>query len=299
MGDLRRAPRSRPLNGLANAFWTLVLTGSLLTIALGYAGGHHFGTSALRPLPRTHVIALPEPVEPRDLPRTLHGADSLDAADDDADPYGDVDRAVSARPSGWAPRAFDARHGAARIAILVVGGDRSATQLVPFASEPFPVAVLVPAESGTETLRIAREAGMTTLVDCAGADVATIAALRRRGAAGIVCSTDDAARARALVAADRGGIVLDDLLVDDALYHAAHAVGEVALTRDVTADARENPPYVDFLLGQALAIAQRTGVAIVAVHARPGSLRALERFAVRARHDGARLVSLAGIAAHT
>ncbi|HTJ26908.1 MAG TPA: divergent polysaccharide deacetylase family protein [Candidatus Limnocylindria bacterium] len=276
-----------------------MLAGSLLAIAVGYAGGHRFGTTALRPVPRTRVVALPEPIEPRDLPRALHGADSLDAADDDPDPYGDADRAVSARPGGWAPRAFDARHEAARIAVLVVGGDRSATELAPFAGEPFPLAVLVPAQTGTETLRIAREAGMTALVDCAGADPTTIAALRGHGAAGIVCSTDDAARARALIAADRGGIVLDDLLEDDALYRAARAAGDVALTRDVTADARENAPYVDFLLGQALAIAQRTGVAIVAVHARPSSLRALERFAARARRDGARLVSLAGIAAHS
>jgi hypothetical protein len=287
------------LNGVANAFWALVLVGSLLAIAVGYAGGHRFGTTVLRPVPRVRLAAPPEPIRPRELPRVLSGAASLDAADDDPDPYADPDRAVAGRPAGWAPRAFDGRHLRARIAVLVVGADRSATELVPFADEPFPLAVLVPAETATETLRIAREARMTALVDCAGADVATIAALRRQGAAGIVCSTGDAARAHALVVADRGGIVLDDLLADDALYRAARSAGATALTRDVTVDARENAPYVDFLLAQALAIAQRTGVAILAIHARPGSRRALERFAARARRDGAELVSLAGIGRHS
>lgn len=287
------------MRGVGTAFWTLVLGGSLLAIGAGYLGGHHFAIPAFRLAPPPTPAPLPEPIRPRELPRVIRGAESLEEQDDDPDPYGDPDNAVSARPSGWAPSSFDVRRGRPRIAVVIVGGDRSATALAPFASEPFPLAVLVPPETGTETMRVAREGGMTALVDCSRADAREVERLRRAGAAGIVCSTDDAARARALVAADGKGIVLDDLSLDDLLYRAARTAGRDALTRDVTADARDVPAYVDFLLGQALAIAQRTGVVVVAVHARPGSLQALERFAARARRDGAELVSLASIGVHS
>lgn len=286
------------MRGIGTAFWTLVLGGSLTAIGAGYAGGHHFALRALRFAAPTSA-PLPEPIRPRALPRAVRGAESLAVVDDDSDRYGDPDDAVSARPPGWAPSSFDLRRGRARIAVVVVGGDRSASALAPFAAEPFPLAVLVPPQAGTETLRIARSAGMTALIDCDGADLATIARLRRAGAAGIICSTDDIARARALVVADGGGIVLDDLRLDDALYRAARNAGRATVTRDVTADARDTPAYVDFLLGQALAIAQRTGVVVVVVHARPASLLALERFAARAKRDGAELVSVAGIDVHS
>jgi hypothetical protein len=287
------------VRGVGTAFWTLILGGSLTAIGAGYAGGHHFALGALRPAGPPTPGPLPEPIRPRELPRAVRGAESLDAADDDPDRYGDAESAFSSRPPGWAPPAFDIRRDRARIAVVVVGGDRSATAVAAFAAARFPLAVLVPAELGTDTLRIARAAGMTALVDCDGADLATIERLRSAGAAGIICSTGDGARARALVSADGAGIVLDDLRLDDALYRAARSAGRPTLTRDVTADARDTPAYVDFLLGQALAIAQRTGVAVVAVHARPGSLRALERFAVRAERDGAELVSLASLDVHS
>lgn len=67
--------------------------------------------------------------------------------------------------------------------------------------------------------------------------------------------------------------------------------------RDVIADARDDGRYIDFMLRDAMAIAQRHGSAIVLVHARPGTLAALERFAVRANRDGVDLVSLAQLAA--
>jgi Divergent polysaccharide deacetylase len=287
------------VRGIGTAFWLFVLGGSLTAIGAGYAGGHHFALHALRFAPPPTRAPLPEPIEPRALPRAVHGAESLDAADGEPDRYGDPDEAFSARPPGWAPASFDLRRGRPRIAIVVVGGDRSASALVPFAAEPFPLAVLVPAETGTETLRIAREAGMTALIDCDRADLPTIARLRAAGAAGIICSTGDGARARELVSADGGGIVLDDLRLDDALYRAARSAGRMSVTLDVTADARDTPAYVDFLLGQALAIAQRTGVAVVVVHARPASLSALERFAARVKRNGAELVSLAGIDVHS
>mgnify|MGYP001376062204 CR=1 FL=1 len=227
----------------------------------------------------------------------LRGARSLDAAENDPDRYGDPDRAVAMRPSGWAPRAFDARHDRGRVSVLLVDADRSASALGAFVAEPYPLAVVISAETPSAVLRVARKAGQTALIACGDAALSAIAALRRAGAAGIACSTGENARANALVAANRGGLVVDDLLDGDALLRAARHAGVPAISRDVTADARENGPYVDFLLAQSLLIAQRTGVATVALHARPASREAFERFARRAQRDGVDLVEIGSLPA--
>ncbi|GAC1573232.1 MAG: hypothetical protein NVS3B7_04380 [Candidatus Elarobacter sp.] len=282
--------------GLGTAFWSLLLAGAALAIAVGFASGRTYGTTALRlPPPPLREVA-PPAMQRRELARALVGTKSLAAGDDDPDPSGDPERAFVPRPAGWAPPAFDERHGRARVAVIVVGADRAASTLAAFAAEPFPLAVLVAPDAAGEALRVARAAGKTALIACERADPAAIAVLRRAGAAGIACSTADAARADALLVANRNGVVVDDLLRGDALYRAARAAHVHALTRDVVADARDADRYVEFLLAQALAIARRSGVAAVAVHARPSSLRALERFAIRAERSGATLVDIASIA---
>jgi len=282
------------LGRTADLIWATILGGSLLAIGVGFAGGRHYGTTALRPVPLPAAIP-PAEIRPRTLDRALRGSGSFDAGDDDPDPYGDPDHAVATRPAGWAPPAFDERHERPRVAVLVVGADRAAAALAPFLAEPFPLAVAITPDLGAPALRAAREAGKTALVDCGGADLGAIVALRRAGAAGIVCSTADPARADALLAANRDGFVFDDLVESDALYRAARAHGRPAVSRDVVADARDESAYVDFLFAQALAIARRTGVATVAVHARPGSLRALERFAARADRDDVAIVAPADL----
>jgi hypothetical protein len=282
------------MRGAASAAWWAILGGSLVAIGAGFAGGRHFGTTALRPAPPPHATAPPPiVVRDRDLPRILHGPGSLDPGDDDPDPYGDPDQAVAARPPGPALR-YDARRDRPRVAIIIVDADRSASTALSFADEPFPLTVALGPDTVGEDVERLRQAGKTVLVACDGAEPSAVRDERRAGAAGIICSTADPARAAALVRANGDGIVVDDLLAGDELLRAARHRGAPALSRDVIADARDEPVYVGFLLGQGLAIARRTGVATVAVHARPSSRDALERFAVRAERDGAALVDVAG-----
>lgn len=280
------------MSKLGTAFWAAILGGSVLAIGIGFASGSRLGAVALSPPTRA---PLPAAAKARAFERLLSGPGSLDAGDANDDRFADADHAVASRPGGWAPSAFNPLHDRARIAILVVDADRSATALVPFVNEPFPIAVVVSPES-TETLRAARLAGKTALVDCASAGAADITALRAKGAAGIACSTRSRSRARTLVAANGGGIVFDDLVDGDALYAAARSAHRRSLTRDVLADARTEEAYVDFLFAQGLAVARRTGAATIAVHARDASRRALERFAARAGRDGVDLVELLTLA---
>jgi len=275
--------------------WWAILGSSLVAIGAGFVGGRSFGARTLQPAPPRRSAAPPVAIRVRQLPRALRGARSLDPADDDPDRYGDPDRAVAARPPGPAAP-FDPGRDRPRVAVLVVDADRSASSALAFAQEPFPLAIALGPVVASEDLQALREAGKTVLVACDGAATADVAAERRAGAAGILCSTGDAGRAAALVRANGRGIVVDDLLAGDALLRAARRARASALSRDVVADARDEPVYVEFLLGQALAIARRTGVATVAVHARPSSREALERFAARAERDGVDLVDVAGIA---
>jgi hypothetical protein len=273
----------------ATVFWSAILGGSVVAIGAGFVGGRSVGGRA-PPRPRA-AAAPPAAIAPRDLVRALHGAGSFDPGGDDPDPYGDANLAVAARPDGWAPRELAATRP--RVALVVVDADRDATALEPFLAEQIPLAVLVAPDDASDTLRLVGEAGKTALVACARADPGSVASLRRAGAAGIACSTDDPARARTLVAVDGEGIVLDDLESDDdALYRAARAAHRPAFTRDVVVDARDEPAYVDFLFDQGLAIARRTGVATIALHARSSSLRALERFVGRARRADVELVDV-------
>ncbi|HTW85486.1 MAG TPA: divergent polysaccharide deacetylase family protein [Candidatus Sulfotelmatobacter sp.] len=277
----------------ATVFWSLLLGGSVVAIGAGFVSGQHVGEHALPPPPRHGNEPLPAPIEPRTTVRLLHGAGSFDPGDADPDPYGDADAAVAARPEGWrAP----ADGGVPRVAVVVVGGERDASALDALLAEPVPLTVVVSPSDAHDALRAVREAGKTALVACQSVDLATLVSLRRAGAAGIACSTGDASRARALVVADRGGMVFDDRDHDDALYRAARAAHVPAVSRDVVVDAREERAYVDFLFDQALAIARRTGAATAVVHARPSSIPALQRFERHAQRAGVDLVDLRSLA---
>ena len=59
----------------------------------------------------------------------------------------------------------------------------------------------------------------------------------------------------------------------------------------------DSTSYVDFMLRDALGIAQRHGSAIVLVHARQQTFDALRRFADRARRDGADIVPITALTA--
>ncbi|MEO7038926.1 MAG: hypothetical protein ABI186_02725 [Candidatus Elarobacter sp.] len=249
MGDLERTPHRRDLTvppkrtSVGTVVWLLVLAGSALAIAAGYAGGRRYAATALQPQAR--VVQPPEQMRARTFDRVLTGAESFDPSGDEPDPYGDAEHAVASRPAGWAPLRFDDRFVRPRIALMLIDGDRSTSAFAGFAAEPFPLAVLIGPDAPASALGAIRAAGKTAYAACDGESVATVIRLRRGGAAGIACSTDDPGRAAALVQANRGGIVFDDLVAGDALYRAARAVRARASTRDVFADARDDDAYVD------------------------------------------------------
>lgn len=277
----------------ATFFWSAILGGSVVAIGAGFLGGRSVGTHTLAPPhPVRAAAALPGAIAPRTIVRALHGAGSFDPGED-PDPYAADELAVAARPDGWR----DPDPGAPpRVAILVVGGDRDASALDALLAEAVPLAVLIGPDDAHDTLRVVREAGKSALVDCAHVDLATLASLRRGGAEGIACSTADAARARALIAADGTGLVFDDRFGDDALYRTARARHVPVVSRDVVVDAREESAYIDFLFDQAIAIARRTGLATVALHARGSSVAALERFTDRAQRNGVEIVQMRALA---
>jgi hypothetical protein len=279
------------MNRIGTIFWSLVLGGSLLAMVLGFVGGQKLGgtgTQSLHPKP----ASLPSAPVPRALDRALHGPHSLDEAEDDRDAYDAADDAVAARPAGWAPQAFDSRHDRSRVALIVIDAGTAGTPAKAFVDSTIPFAIVVPAGGDDGNTGFdAIQKGKRVLIDVKDASAATLATDRKNGAIGIIAPGDGSPAPASMVSA--GEIVVDPLLRDDAaFYHAARQRGALALTRDVTVDARDAAPYLDAMFGTALAIARRTGVAVVALHARPSSLDAAERFVVRAGRDGVDIVPI-------
>ena len=296
MGDLRGAPKRDSVRGVSSAFWSVVLLGSTVSIAAGFAGGRSIGAAGALPPPRNvDVSALPAPIRQRLSTRQLVGSHSLDAAAD-ADPYGDP--AVAVAEGARAHRPFDARRDRAKIAVLVVDAGRAGGGMDPFVASPFPLnLVLAPGDDDARaTCAAIRRAGKFAVIDADAGSPFQVAQLLRGCSSAVIASLDQT-RARALLRAlDRRTLVVDAALSeDDDVTAAARATAHRTLERDVIADARDDAPYVDFMLRDALAIAQRTGSAIVAIHARTASFDALARFADRAQRDGADLVTLADL----
>jgi polysaccharide deacetylase 2 family uncharacterized protein YibQ len=297
MGDFGGAAKRGGVRGVSTAFWSIVLLGSTVSIAAGFAGGRSIGAAgSLPPSTRTEAIAsLPEPIRQRLFTRQLFGAHSLDAAEA-ADPYGDPSLAVADYPRARGD--FDPRRDRAKIAVVVVDAGRAGDGLGPFVSSPLPVNLVVsPTDDGARaTCASIRKAGKFVVVDASSAAPRQVAALVRDGAPAVIASLGEA-RARALMRAlDRSTIVVDaELAEDDVVSSAAKQTTHPALVRDVIADARDDAPYVDFMLRDALALAERNGSAIVVIHARTQSFDALARFADQAQRDGADFVSLADL----
>jgi hypothetical protein len=280
------------MNRIGTIFWSLVLGGSVLAMVLGFLGGQTLGGAGSLNL-HAKAGALPPAPVPRALDRALHGPHSLDEAEDDRDAYDAADDAVAARPAGWAPQAFDSRHDRPRVALIVIDAGIAGTPAQAFVNSPIPFAIVVPAggDDGNTGFNAIHN-GKRVLIDVKDASAAKLAADRKNGATGII-APGDGTPASPSIAPVAGEIVVDPLLRDDAeFYRAARHHGASALTRDVTVDARDTTPYLDAMFGTALAIARRTGVAVVALHARPSSLDAAERFAVRAGRDGVDIVPI-------
>ncbi len=288
------------MKGVSTAFWSIVLLGSSLSIAAGFAGGRSIGAAgALPPARPVNISDLPDPVRQRLITRQLIGVHSLDAAVD-VDRYGDPSVAVADYPR---PRAtFDDERGRAKIAVLIIDAGRAGSALSQFVASTVPLTfVVAPGDDGARaTCADIRGAGKDVAIDASAARPEQVALLVHDGAAAVIASLDEDRAGRLMRVLDRRTIVVDAALdEDDAIADAARASHHPMLERDVIADARDDAPYVDFMLRDALALAQRTGHAIVAIHARTSSFDALTRFADRAQRDGADFVPLTALGPST
>ncbi|GAC1404753.1 MAG: hypothetical protein NVSMB64_08480 [Candidatus Velthaea sp.] len=276
------------MNGFSTWLWSLILAGSTLAVLAGFAGGRSIGNAA--PVIHARATPLPAPAVARIVRRALTGAHSLDESDDGRDDFDRAEDAVAARPGGWAPAHFDSRHDRPRVALVVVDAGVAGLSAQAFVDSPLPFALVVPAEGDDGgILQNAAHHHKSVLVDARSADAAAVTAARARGAGGALGD----ARAAAIAATLGGGVALDALLDDDAaFYQAARRANGPALTRDVIVDGRDGTPFLDAMFGSVLAIARRTGVAVAALHARPRTLAAAERFALQAQRDGVEIVPI-------
>ena len=297
MGNFERTSKSRGVKGhVSTAFWSIVLVGSTMAIGAGFVGGRSIGSADVLPVAEVHHDddALPAPIRQHLVRRSLFGAHSLDAAGA-YDPYGDPELGVTDRTHGSASYDADDR---AKIAVIVIDAGRAGSGLDPFvkSSIPFTMAIAPGDDDAQSTAESLEAAGKIVLVDGSGSSPAHVARLLHDGARGVIASLDELRASELLHAIDRNALVVDaSLAEDDSLASTARALHRHVVTRDVIADARDDGAYVDFMLRDALAIAQKTGSAIVAVHARMQTFNAVERFADRAQRDGADLVALTDI----
>lgn len=295
MGNFGRASKTGRVKGVSTAFWSIVLVGSTASIAAGFVGGRSIGSAGALPVARAPAASgegLPAPIRQRLLRRSLLGAHSLDAAGA-FDPYGDPELGVTdrSRPS----TGFDPRNDRAKIAFIVIDSGGAGPGLDAFLGSPLPLALAVSPsdDDAAATVASIAAAGKTAVVDGSQAPPARVAALLHEGARGVIASLDEERATALLRRIDRSAIVVDAALSeDDDLSAAARTLHRRVVVRDVIADARDDAAYVDFMLSDALAIAQHTGTAIVAVHARTQSFNAVARFADRVQRDGADIVAL-------
>ena len=280
------------MSRIGTIFWALVLGGSLLAMLLGFLGGRTLGgatTSALHPKPAT----IPSPPVVRTLDRALRGVHSLDEAEEDRDAYDAIGDAVAVRPTGWAPRAFDSRHDRPRVALIVIDAGVAGIPAQAFVDSSIPFAIVIPSGGSDGDIGFdARRNNKRIVIDVKDADPQKLALERKNGAIGIIAPGDGSPVPAKIVAMPHE-LAIDPLFSDRAVfYRAARARGALALTRDITVDGRDSGPYLDAMFVAAMGIARRTGVALIALHARPSSLQAAERFAVRARRNGIDIVPI-------
>jgi polysaccharide deacetylase 2 family uncharacterized protein YibQ len=282
---------------VSTAFWSIVLVGSTMAIGAGFVGGRSIGSADVLPVADAHHAddAMPAPIRQRLMRRSLYGAHSLDAAGA-FDPYGDPELGVTDRSRSI--RSYDPHNDRAKIAVIVVDAGRAGSGLDPFvkSSLPFAMAIAPGDDDAQSTAESLEAAGKTVLVDGSGSSPAHVAHLLHDGARGVIASLDEMRASSLLHAIDRNALVVDaSLAEDDSVASTARALHRHVYTRDVIADARDDAAYVDFMLRDALAIAEKTGTAIIAVHARTQTFNAVERFADRAQRDGADIVALTDI----
>ena len=294
MGNFRGTPKKYHMKSVSTAFWSIVLVGSTMAIGAGFVGGRSIGSADVLPVadPHRHDTLLPDPIRQKLMRRSLFGTHSLDAANA-YDPYADPELGVTDR--SWKKTNFDPGSDRAKIAVIVVDAGRVGSGIDKFvnSSLPYTLAIAPGDDAAESTVETIAAAGKTAVVDASQATPARTSRLLHAGAHGVIASLDEQRAAVLLHGIDRNAFVVDaSLAEDDGVSGAARALHRRLYVRDVIADARDDASYVDFMLRNALAIAQKTGTAIVAVHARTMSFNAVARFADRAQRDGADIVAL-------
>ena len=294
MGNFERASKSRSVKGsVATTFWSIVLIGSTMAIGAGFVGGRSIGSADVLPVADPHHASdLPDPIRQKLMRRSLFGSHSLDAASA-YDPYGDPELGVADRPGP--PAAFDARDERAKIAVIVVDAGSAGSGIDAFLKSPLPLTMVVaPGDDGAQAaVETIAAAGKSVVIDASSSSPDRVRALMHGDAHGVIASLDRSRSEALLHGIDRNAYVIDAALAeDDDVSSTARALHRRVFARDVIADARDDAAYVDFMFRDALAIAQKTGTAIVAVHARTMTFDALTRFADRAQRDGADIVAL-------
>ncbi len=290
---------------LVDTFWIVVLVIAVGGVVGGFLGGRSIGRASVGNRGPITRMPVPDAIVVTHFERVLSGPHSLDLADDNpAESPGDI---VAARPSGWAPAFTPRLHAASKLALVLVDCGHEPAVEMPFIDSAIPLTVACDAksDSSSDLVDRARANGKAILVPFDATDPGdhvTRAMLEERyhrwGAQGFIGTTaeENGSRALARYLASHKGLAVDTLGEPAAVFYRSAKAGHVAaITRDVTADSREEPAYTAFMLRTAVGISRRTGVALVILRAKPRTYRELVKFAASAARDDVNLVTVTAL----
>jgi len=291
---------------LLDTFWIVVLIVSLGAVGGGFIGGRSIGRASVVSKRIAVPAHVPDAIVVEPFVRVLSGAHSLDLSDVSTAATFTLENAVAARPKGWAPPFAPHLHAPSKLALVLVDCGHEPAVERPFVKGPIPLSIACDAKSDESAalVDLAHENGKMVLVQFDSADVDAHAARatierrydewKARGLLGMVVA-DERSGADTLLAylARRHGIAVDTMGDPEAIFYRRARANRVrALTRDVIADTRDERAYTAFMLQTAVGISRRSGVVVVAIHAKPHTYEELVRFAKSASRDDVELVTL-------
>ena len=289
---------------LLDTFWVVVLIVSIAAVGGGFIGGRSIGRASVVSKRSAAPAHVPDAIVVEPFVRVLSGVHSLDLSE--ATATLPLESAVAARPEGWAPPFAPHLHAPSKLALVLVDCGHEPAVERPFVKGPIPLSIACDAKSDESAalVDLAHESGKMVLVQFDAADVdghdarATIERRydewKARGLLGMV-APDGRSGADTLLAylGRRHGVAVDTMGDSEAIfYHRARANRVRALTRDVIADTRDERAYTAFMLQTAVGISRRSGVAVVAIHAKSRTYEELVRFAKTASRDDVQFVAL-------
>lgn len=278
--------------------WISLLVIGFSIVALG--SGYLSGSTSMAPASTLRRLSPASPADfrtpaPPPLARSLHGAHSFDAGAG-ALPAFDEDAVLAG-----SPRSGNLADDAA-VALVIEHAGRSLQIESGFLELPVPVTVAIDpkADDAKAVAAYAAERGKTVYAEVNLTGAADAGSLRKRiadlraalpalsGLAVRFREEDQPHQAAVLAQALRTEnlSVLDITGVGNAARHRLRAAHIRSRRRDVTIDERDDPPYVAFMLAQAVGIARERGTAVIVTHPYPGSLSVLEHTIDTARQVG-------------